>query len=93
MLIRLDVGVVRVMQGNDEVLKAVVDGGFLHVTTSPELTRVDVLADDAELARDVNVGAAERARVEAEAKLQRGDDEAAQTELKRALVRLSLTRS
>ena len=90
MLIRLDIGVLRVMAGSDELLKAVVDGGFMHVTTSPELTRVDVLADDAELARDVDVGAAERTRADAEARIQGNDDETAQVDLKKAMVRLGI---
>jgi F-type H+-transporting ATPase subunit epsilon len=90
MLIRLDIGVLRVMAGSDELLKAVVDGGFMHVTTSPELTRVDVLADDAELARDVDVGAAERTRADAEARIQGNEDETAQVDLKKAIVRLGI---
>jgi F-type H+-transporting ATPase subunit epsilon len=90
MLIRLDIGVLRVMQGSDELLKAVVDGGFMHVTTSPELTRVDVLADDAELAREVDVGAAQQARAEAEARIQANDDATAEADLKKALVRLGI---
>jgi F-type H+-transporting ATPase subunit epsilon len=90
MLIRLDIGVLRVMRGNEELLKAVVDGGFMHVTTSPDVTRVDVLADDAELARDVDVRAAEEARVDAEARVERNHDQRAQADLKKALVRLAL---
>src|SRR6266480_1803502 len=90
MLIRLDVGVLRVMRGSEELLKAVVDGGFMHVTTSPELTRVDVLADDAEFAHEVDVRAAEQARVDAEARIEREDNHRGQADLKRALVRLSL---
>ena len=90
MLIRLDVGILRVMRGNEELLRAVVDGGFMHVTTSTELTRVDVLADDAELAHEVDVRAAERARVEAEARVEEGDNHAAEVDLKKAMVRLSL---
>ncbi len=90
MLIRLDIGVLRVMGGADELLKAVVDGGFMHVTTSPELTRVDVLADAAEFAGEVDVRAAEQARADAESRIQRDADESAQSDLKRALVRLSL---
>src|SRR5206468_10999980 len=35
LLIRLDIGVLRVMRGNEDLVKAVVDGGFMHVTTSP----------------------------------------------------------
>jgi F-type H+-transporting ATPase subunit epsilon len=90
MLIRLDIGVLRVMRGNEKLLKAVVDGGFMHVTTSPDVTRVDVLADDAELARDVDVRAAEEARVDAEARVERNHDQRAQADLKKALVRLAL---
>jgi F-type H+-transporting ATPase subunit epsilon len=90
MLIRLDIGVLRVMAGSDELLKAVVDGGFMHVTTSPDLTRVDVLADDAELARDVDVGGAERTRADAEARIQGNDNETAQVDLKKAMVRLGI---
>jgi F0F1-type ATP synthase epsilon subunit len=69
----------------------VVDGGFMHVTTSSELTRVDVLADDAEFAHEVDVREAERARVEAEARVERGDNDHAEVDLKKAMVRLSLT--
>jgi F-type H+-transporting ATPase subunit epsilon len=90
MLIRLDIGVLRVLRGNEEVLKAVVDGGFMHVSTNPELTRVDVLADDAELSQEIDVRAAEEARVDAEARLQREEDGTAEADLKRALVRLAI---
>jgi F-type H+-transporting ATPase subunit epsilon len=90
LLIRLDIGVLRVMRGNEELLKAVVDGGFMHVTTSPEVTRVDVLADDAEFANEVDVQAAEEARADAEARIGRDDDELAQSDLKKALVRLAV---
>ena len=89
MLIRLDVGVLRVLRGNEELLKAVVDGGFMHVTTSPELTRVDVLADDAEFAHEIDVRAAEQARADAEARIERGDNDRAEVDLRRAMVRLS----
>jgi F-type H+-transporting ATPase subunit epsilon len=90
MLIRLDIGVLRVMQGSEELLKAVVDGGFMHVTTSPEVTRVDVLADDAEFASEIDMRAAEEARIDAQARLDRDHDERAQADLKKALVRLAI---
>jgi F-type H+-transporting ATPase subunit epsilon len=90
MLIRLDIGVLRVMQGSEELLKAVVDGGFMHVTTSPEVTRVDVLADDAEFASEIDMRAAEEARIDAQARLPRDHDERAQADLKKALVRLAI---
>jgi F-type H+-transporting ATPase subunit epsilon len=90
MLIRLDIGVLRVMRGSEELLKAVVDGGFMHVTTSPEVTRVDVMADDAEFAHEIDVRAAEQARAEAQARIERNHDERAQADLKKALVRLAV---
>jgi F-type H+-transporting ATPase subunit epsilon len=90
MLIRLDIGVLRVMRGSEELLRAVVDGGFMHVTTSPDLTRVDVLADDAELAGEVDVRAAEGSRADAEARLEREGNHAAEADLKKALVRLAI---
>jgi F-type H+-transporting ATPase subunit epsilon len=90
MLIRLDVGVLRVLRGNEEVVRAVVDGGFMHVTTSPEVTRVDVLADDAELAHEVDMRAAAEARADAQARIERQDNHRAQVDLKKALVRLRI---
>jgi F-type H+-transporting ATPase subunit epsilon len=90
MLIRLDIGVLRVMRGSEELLKAVVDGGFMHITTSPEVTRVDVLADDAEFAHEVDVRAAEEARADAQGRIERDHDDRAQADLKKALVRLAL---
>ncbi len=90
LLIRLDIGVLRVMRGNEELLKAVVDGGFMHVSTSPEVTRVDVLADDAEFAHEVDVQAAEQARADAEARIEQTDDELAPLDLRKALVRLAV---
>ena len=50
LLIRLAVGPLRIrMDGTEE--DAVVDGGFLHVTTTEGVTRVDVLASSAEMSR------------------------------------------
>jgi F-type H+-transporting ATPase subunit epsilon len=50
LLIRLAAGPLRIrMDGTEEA--AVVDGGFLHVTTTEGVTRVDVLASSAEMSR------------------------------------------
>jgi len=50
LLIRLAVGPLRIrMDGTEE--DVVVDGGFLHVTTTEGVTRVDVLASSAEISR------------------------------------------
>ncbi len=94
LLIRLDMGVLRVMRGGAEQLRAAVDGGFMHVTTSPDLTRVDVMADDAETDREVDRAVAEQARARAEERLRQDeDDEAAAADLKKATLRLSLLQS
>ena len=50
LLIRLATGQLRIrMNGTEEAVD--VDGGFLHVTTTEGVTRVDVLASSAEMAR------------------------------------------
>jgi F-type H+-transporting ATPase subunit epsilon len=89
MLLRLAIGPLRIQhQGGEQ--RAVVDGGFLHVTTTEDRTRVDVLADHAELEGDIDFEAAERARVEAERRLEQTDDALIQGELAKATARLSL---
>lgn len=83
MLIELAVAPVRLLEGETETGKVLVDGGFLHVTPDEEETRVDVLAEHAVLPSDVDVAAA-RARAQ---ELQERDAAEAQTELARALMR------
>src|ERR687891_23308 len=61
MLIELAVAPVRLVEGDTETGKVLVDGGFLHVTPGEEETRVDVLAEHAVLPSEVDVAAA-RAR-------------------------------
>ncbi len=81
MLIELAVAPVRLVEGDTETGKVLVDGGFLHVTPGEEETRVDVLAEHAVLPSEVDVAAA-RARAQ---ELQGQDD--AEAELARALMR------
>ena len=50
----------------DELLAAVVDGGFLHVGTHEGVTRADVLAAQAELAAEIDVDETRRALAELE---------------------------
>jgi F-type H+-transporting ATPase subunit epsilon len=87
MLIRLAVWPLRIQHEDGHWEVPVVDGGFLHVTTGEEGTRVDVLASGAELETEIDRDAA-RARVtELEARLQQGDDDAVRDELDRARAR------
>jgi F-type H+-transporting ATPase subunit epsilon len=88
MLIRLAVSPLRIQHEDGHWEVPVVDGGFLHVTTGEEGTRVDVLASGAELESEIDRDAA-RARVtELEARLQQGDDDAVRDELDRARARV-----
>ncbi len=63
LLIRLAIGPLRILhEGSQDV--AVVDGGFLHVTSAGGVTRIDVLASHAEMAHEIDLRAAEFRREE-----------------------------
>jgi F-type H+-transporting ATPase subunit epsilon len=83
MLIELAVAPVRLLDGETETGKVLVDGGFLHVTPGEEETRVDVLAEHAVLPSEVDVAAA-RSRAQ---ELQGREEAEAEAELARALMR------
>jgi len=82
MLISLAVAPVRIIQPEGE-RTVLVDGGFLHVTPGEESTRVEVLAERADLPEEVDVAAA-KARVE---ELRRRADLEEEAELKSELAR------
>jgi F-type H+-transporting ATPase subunit epsilon len=88
MLLRLGIGVLRIHHDGQEE-RAVLDGGFLHVTTSEEATRVDVLADGATLEGDIDVAEAQQRRDEAQRRIDEGDEDA-RVDLERAEARLAL---
>jgi F-type H+-transporting ATPase subunit epsilon len=91
LLIRLAVGPLRIrMDGTQEA--AVVDGGFLHVTTSEGVTRVDVLASRAEMAGDIDLRAAEYRVQELQRELDQRDDAGLRAELAKAMARVELAR-
>ena len=77
-LAALETGVVRVKTGSGEEVAAV-HGGFVEVRDD----RVIILSDVAELAKDIDVSRAERAKEQAS-----GDDEEAVAARKRAEARL-----
>lgn len=63
LLIRLAVGPLRIQREDGRWEKSVVDGGFMHVTSGDEGTRVDILASHAEMIGDIDLAAElERAR-------------------------------
>jgi F-type H+-transporting ATPase subunit epsilon len=87
MLIELAIAPVRLFEGAAEREKILVDGGFLHVSPSEEETRVDVLAESAQLPSEVDPEDARRRAEELERHTLEGDDAEAQTELAKALMR------
>jgi F-type H+-transporting ATPase subunit epsilon len=92
LLVQLAIGPLQVQQGDGTWLKAVVDGGFLHVSTEEGATRVDVLATNAQLESEIDVDAVNR-RLEELRSAGADDDEHATTEIERAEARIALTAS
>jgi F-type H+-transporting ATPase subunit epsilon len=88
LLIQLAIGPLQVLREDGGWLRAVVDGGFLHVSTEEGSTRVDVLANDAQLQEEIDVEAATR-RLE---ELRGGDaeDDSVQREIARLEARVAL---
>jgi F-type H+-transporting ATPase subunit epsilon len=90
LLIRLAVGPLTVRREGEDLL-AVVDGGFLHVTSADEATRVDVLATSVALAGDIDVAEEQERKADAESRLATARDDAeAAAELAKAQARLKL---
>jgi F-type H+-transporting ATPase subunit epsilon len=88
LLVQLAVGPLQVQREDGSWVKAVVDGGFLHVSTEEGATRVDVLATNAQLETEIDV---ERARARLEEVRGAGeDDEDAKLEAARAEARIAL---
>jgi F-type H+-transporting ATPase subunit epsilon len=92
LLIRLDIGWLRIKHDGAEE-RAVVDGGFMHVSTSEGVTRVDVLADEAELEAEVDAEAAERLRADGQQRLDAAPDEATRQAALRDLARAEVRTS
>ena len=90
LLIRLAVGPLRIQSEDGSWDAAVVDGGFLHVTSAGDVTRVDVLASQAQMASEVDRAAAEARAAELQGRLGGEDDAAVRAELNRALARANL---
>jgi F-type H+-transporting ATPase subunit epsilon len=90
LLIRLAIGALRSQDEAGAWQAAIADGGFLHVTSHDDATRVDVLATGAELDSEVDRQAAEARVAELQASLAEGDEAAVRTELAKALARAEL---
>ena len=90
LLVQLAIGPLQIQEEDGAWLKAVVDGGFLHVSTEEGTTRVDVLATNAQLEAEIDVDVARR-RLEELRSAAAEDDEHAKTEIARAEARIALT--
>ncbi|HEX6206816.1 MAG TPA: ATP synthase F1 subunit epsilon [Actinomycetota bacterium] len=87
MLVELAIHAVRVIveEGREDVI--LVDGGFLNVTPSEDETRVDVLAEHAELASEIDATAAAARAEELKRRLEDEEDASLRAELARAMMR------
>jgi F-type H+-transporting ATPase subunit epsilon len=93
MLVQLAIGPLRVHREGDELLAAVVDGGFLHVGTHEGVTRADVLASQAEVATEIDLDETRRVLAELEGRgagLEEAELEALKREVQKAEARLKL---
>ena len=99
LLVQLAIGPMRILRDDRPELLAVVDGGFLHVTSSGEDgTRVDIMASQAEFVDEIDVAAAQGRAEELRAQLAEGrgsevteaEIASMNAELQKALVRVSL---
>jgi F-type H+-transporting ATPase subunit epsilon len=93
LLVQLAIGPLQIQQEEGAWLKAVVDGGFLHVSTEEGATRVDVLATNAQLESEIDVDAVNRRLEELRSSVATDDDEHAKTEIARAEARIALSGS
>ena len=82
----LDIGVVRILRGNEQEERAAVHGGFVEVRDN----RVIILSDVAELASQIDTNRAREAKDKAEAELRQRDDAECEAALRRAHVRLEV---
>jgi F-type H+-transporting ATPase subunit epsilon len=89
LLVQLAIGPLRLLAEQGEV-RAVVDGGFLHVSTHEGATRADVLASQAELADEIDLDAARQQLESLQGRAQGDDDEVAKAEIAKATARIKL---
>jgi F-type H+-transporting ATPase subunit epsilon len=89
LLVQLAVGPLRLLRDAGEVT-AVVDGGFLHVSSHEGVTRADVLASQAELADEIDLQAARGRLEEWEGRAASDDDGLATGEIAKATARIKL---
>jgi F-type H+-transporting ATPase subunit epsilon len=90
LLVQLAIGPLRMLTDGAPETRAVVDGGFLHVSTHEGVTRADVLAAHAELEQEIDVEAARARLADLEGRSIEDDDEVAKGEIAKAAARIKL---
>ena len=90
LLVQLAIGPLRMQMPDGSWTKAVVDGGFMHVSTDEGATRADVLASHAELDSEIDLEAARRRLSELENRTAEEQNGVAQAEIAKALARISI---
>jgi F-type H+-transporting ATPase subunit epsilon len=90
MLIQLSIGPLFIDPVDGERIAAAIDGGFLHVVTREGETRVDVLAEEAELKHEIDVDQARRRKEEAERRIADREDAGVLSELAKAVTRIDV---
>jgi F-type H+-transporting ATPase subunit epsilon len=90
MLIQLGIGPLFIDPGEGDRIAAAIDGGFLHVVTNQGETRVDILAEHAELMDEIDLEKARQEKAEAERKIQNNEDAGAISQLAKAVTRIDL---
>jgi F0F1-type ATP synthase epsilon subunit len=88
--VQLAIGPLRLLRTDGTWLNAVVDGGFLHVSSHEGVTRADVLASHAELAEEIDLTAARSRLEEWERRTSEDDDALAAGEIAKATARIKL---
>ena len=90
LLVQLAIGPLRMLMEGTSETRAVVDGGFLHVSNHEGVTRADVLAAHAELEQEIDVEAARARLADLEGRSIEDDDEVAKGEIAKAAARIKL---
>ncbi len=90
LLVQLAIGALRLQEEGGAWVSAVVDGGFLHVSSEEGATRADILASHAELVDEIDVAAARRRLEEWQNRTEENDDGIAKAEIAKALARIDL---
>ncbi|MGH2723896.1 MAG: ATP synthase F1 subunit epsilon [Actinomycetota bacterium] len=86
MLIELGIAPLRIREDERDKQVVLVDGGYLHVTPREEGTRIDVLAEHAQLPEEVDAADARARAEELKRRADEGEVDAA-AELSKALMR------